>query len=55
MRWIRLVLFDAPLFVIGTWLRLYSLVLAVACMILWGGLIVLLVQSACRAIGAHWR
>jgi hypothetical protein len=48
MRWIRLVLIDAPAFVIGVWLRLYALVLAVACMIMWGTLIWWLALAAWR-------
>lgn len=46
MRWLRIALFDAPAFIIGTWLRLYSLVLAIACLVLWGALIGLGVQAA---------
>jgi hypothetical protein len=44
MRWLKLLLIDAPAFIIGTWLRLYAVVLAVICFILWGGLMVQLVR-----------
>lgn len=39
MRLLKLVLVDAPLFVIWTWLKLYVFVLAAGSLILWAVLI----------------
>jgi hypothetical protein len=46
MNWIRLALIDAPTFVISTWLRLYALVLAAICFIVWGSLLIWLARVA---------
>ena len=34
--WVKLVLWDAPTFVIGTWLKLYWIVVALMVTVLWG-------------------
>lgn len=43
MKW-KTALLDAPLFVVGTWLRLYGLILAAGSIIVWGLLIWTLAQ-----------
>lgn len=50
MYWVKMLLVDAPAFVIGTWLRLYCLVLAFICFMVWGIVIVTLVQAAWQAL-----
>lgn len=50
MRWLRILLIDAPAFVIGTWLRLYALVLAVGSIIVWSVLLIWLAQAAWIAL-----
>lgn len=41
---LRTALIDAPAFVMGTWLRLYGLILAAGSLIVWGLLIWTLVR-----------
>lgn len=50
MHWVKLLLVDAPAFVIQTWLRLYALVLAVGSIIVWSVLLIWLAQAAWIAL-----
>jgi hypothetical protein len=45
MHLLRMLLIDAPVFVIGVWLKLYTFILAVMCLVLWSMLTAWLLRS----------